>query len=371
MKGNGWNDIGYNFLVDRFGQIFEGRYGGIDRNVVGAHAAGLQHRLGRDRADRQLPVARRRPPAQLAALVQLLAWRLDVAHVDPLSTLTFVSGGNPKFPAGKPVFLRAVSGHRDTCPTECPGRRRYALLAVDRQGGSPRPGCRSSTRRSLAGALGGPIRFQARLSARARLDGHRHRRRSGRCSRPARAPARTSTGPGIASRGAAGPLRLDDRRRRRARSATRRRSAGSAAPLTLSARRGSDGDLAADGDGRADALTRQVPRRCRGARRPPRVIDRRHRQPAARLFSGVARRRRTTRSSGTARASPTASTRSSCCEEPGRDAGAERARRSCVDRTLAGLALAPPALSPNGDGAATRCRSVPAHADRRPCTCAC
>ena len=109
VKGNGWNDIGYNFLVDKYGQVFEGRYGGVDKNVIGAHAEGFNTGsvgvavLGTYSSSAPPAVAR-------TALADLLGWRLDVAHVDPSSSLTWISGGNARFASGVPVLLRAVSG---------------------------------------------------------------------------------------------------------------------------------------------------------------------------------------------------------------------------------------------------------------------
>ena len=68
------------------------------------------------------------PPAAVDALVGTLAWRLDLAHVDPLATFNGISSGNERFGVGIPVFLRTISGHRDTGLTTCPGERLYARL---------------------------------------------------------------------------------------------------------------------------------------------------------------------------------------------------------------------------------------------------
>ena len=162
VKGNGWNDIGYNFLVDKYGQVFEGRYGGVDKPVVGAHAEGFNAgsvgvaMLGTYGSSAPPAVAR-------TALANLLTWRLDIAHVDPKSTLTWVSGGNARFASGVPVFIRAVSGHRDTGFTTCPGAALYAQLdAIARQAESA--GLPKLYAPSVRGALGGQVRFQARLS---------------------------------------------------------------------------------------------------------------------------------------------------------------------------------------------------------------
>ena len=84
VKSNGWNDIGYNFLVDRYGTVYEGRYGGIDRNVIGAHALGFN--TGSVGVALIGSFGSSAPPAAaLRSLEKLLAWRLDLAHVDPVA----------------------------------------------------------------------------------------------------------------------------------------------------------------------------------------------------------------------------------------------------------------------------------------------
>lgn len=165
-KANGWKDIGYNFLVDRFGQVFEGRYGGMERNVVGAHAQGFNTGsvgvavIGTYGSSAP-------PPAAEKALAELLAWRLDVAHVDPLATVIAASRGNGRYPAGRLVTLRAVSGHRDTGFTACPGNALYADLDAI-AGEAARIGLPKLYEPTVKGRIGGSVRFAARLSSRLR-----------------------------------------------------------------------------------------------------------------------------------------------------------------------------------------------------------
>src|SRR6185295_6964874 len=156
-------DIGYNFLVDRYGTVYEGRGGGMTRNVIGAHALGFNTGTVGVSLIGNFQDATP-PPVMQAALVRLLAWRLDVAHVDPLSSVVYTSGGNAKFRAGKVVTLRAISGHRDTGPSECPGSKAYALLPAIAQR-VEQTGLPKLYSTVASGALGSRVRFQGRLSS--------------------------------------------------------------------------------------------------------------------------------------------------------------------------------------------------------------
>jgi N-acetylmuramoyl-L-alanine amidase len=163
VLGNGWNDIGYNFLVDKYGQVFEGRYGGMDRNVVGAHAQGFN--TGSVGVALLGTYASTAPsPAALRSLEALLAWRLDLAHVDPRSALTYLSGGNPRFGPGIPIFLRTISGHRDTGYTTCPGYALYRRLPVIARAVAT-IGLPKLYAPNVTGRIPGDVRFRARLSS--------------------------------------------------------------------------------------------------------------------------------------------------------------------------------------------------------------
>ena len=170
VLANGWNDIGYNFLVDKYGQVFEGRGGGITKNVVGAHAEGFNTGstgvavIGNYESQSHLARSARRPR-------ELLAWRLDVAHVNPLGKLTWTSGGNPRYPAGTKVRLRTVSGHRDTGPTSCPGGTALCPAPGDR-GRRCSTGLPKLYNPVVTGSLGGPVRFTATLTEASAVDSH-------------------------------------------------------------------------------------------------------------------------------------------------------------------------------------------------------
>jgi len=123
----GWSDLAYNFLVDNFGTIWEGRYGGVDQPVRGAHTLGFNNSstgfsmIGN--YDSAQPSS-----AMLGSLAQLAAWKLASYGRDPQGWTSVTSEGSDKFPSGKVVSLPVIDGHRDTNDTACPGGNVYAQL---------------------------------------------------------------------------------------------------------------------------------------------------------------------------------------------------------------------------------------------------
>jgi hypothetical protein len=129
MDANGWSDIGYNFLVDRFGRTWEGRAGGIDKAVIGAHSGGFN--TGSTGVALIGDFGSAHPTNEaLEATARIVGWKLADAGVDPLGhfTATSLSEENTAHPAGSTVYIGRVSGHRDTWATACPGQVLYNLL---------------------------------------------------------------------------------------------------------------------------------------------------------------------------------------------------------------------------------------------------
>ncbi|MGE0215706.1 N-acetylmuramoyl-L-alanine amidase [Mycolicibacterium sp.] len=125
----GWCDIAYNALVDKYGQVFEGRAGGMTRPVEGAHTGGFNHNTWGVAMLGNFDVV---PPTpiQLRNTGRLLGWVLGQAGVDPLGTVVLPSEGGSftKFPFGSSPALPTIFTHRDVGATECPGNAAYALM---------------------------------------------------------------------------------------------------------------------------------------------------------------------------------------------------------------------------------------------------
>jgi hypothetical protein len=130
-NSNGWNDIGYNFLVDRFGRVWEGRAGGIDKAIVGAHTQGFNS-WSTGIANLGTFISSRQTGAAMRAMAELIRWKLPL-HGTPLrpaghTTLVSDGGETNRWPEGRAVGFKRISGHRDADATDCPGDALYAQL---------------------------------------------------------------------------------------------------------------------------------------------------------------------------------------------------------------------------------------------------
>ncbi|ARF73624.1 peptidoglycan recognition protein [Kitasatospora albolonga] len=128
VRKDGWDDIGYNFLVDRCGTIYEGRAGGVARSVLGAHTKGFNADTVGIAAIGTFGEGTEVPKPMMDALVELTAWKLRPG-VDPLATVELVStNAESRFDEGQVARLNVISGHRDSYETRCPGDVLYGLL---------------------------------------------------------------------------------------------------------------------------------------------------------------------------------------------------------------------------------------------------
>ncbi|MFD5323893.1 N-acetylmuramoyl-L-alanine amidase [Streptomyces sp. NPDC127092] len=139
VKTNGWRDLGYNFLVDKCGKIFEGRQGGIDQPVLGAHTYGWNSEstsvaiLG-DHTAASSPAS----DAALASASKVIAYKLGQYGVNPAGKATLTAGATQSnyfrqsFTQGQTYEFDAVSGHRNGFNTQCPGDGLYPQLSTVR-----------------------------------------------------------------------------------------------------------------------------------------------------------------------------------------------------------------------------------------------
>ncbi|MGK5533964.1 FG-GAP-like repeat-containing protein [Streptomyces sp. URMC 129] len=147
VQSLGWNDIGYNFLVDKCGTVYEGRGGGTDLPVTGAHTYGFNSYstgiavIGNFATDGT-------PTRTITdAVARVAGWKLGQYGVSPTGSVTLTARGDTGvWHEGEQATLRTVSGHRDAFATECPGDTLYARLGeIRRFAASPAAGSATPT----------------------------------------------------------------------------------------------------------------------------------------------------------------------------------------------------------------------------------
>ncbi|MFF8968168.1 peptidoglycan recognition protein [Streptomyces sp. NPDC014995] len=127
--GRDWDDIGYNFLVDRCGTLYEGRAGGVGRPVTGAHTQGFNHRTAGVAALGTFTAGVPVPQPMVDAIAALTAWKLGLSGIDPRAEVRLTSSNShSRYAAGVTAALPALAGHKDGYMTSCPGAALTARL---------------------------------------------------------------------------------------------------------------------------------------------------------------------------------------------------------------------------------------------------
>ena len=125
----GWCDVGYHVLADKYGNLYEGRKGGLNKDVWGAHAGGFNENTW---AISMLGNYDTTPTTaeMIQAVGDIAGWRAAVAGIDPTGTSTHISEGTSysKYARGTRVSLPNIFAHRDVGNTACPGQYGYAQM---------------------------------------------------------------------------------------------------------------------------------------------------------------------------------------------------------------------------------------------------
>ncbi len=137
VKQLGWKDIGYNFLVDKCGTLYEGRKGGVDKPVMGAHAYGFN---AETTGVSVLGTYADAAPSKeaMTSVARIAAWKLGQYGVDPTGTTTLTAGADgtnyfrKSWAKGAKLTFPAIHGHRDGYNTQCPGDAFYNQLPTIR-----------------------------------------------------------------------------------------------------------------------------------------------------------------------------------------------------------------------------------------------